>query len=85
MTAFCESPITDLVDAALDDGDGAGEHGVQGEEDVVSLHGDDAHRELVVVLLLHSGKGWSLIVSLLLRYFDTRAVNGYFTGLDDLC
>ena len=30
---------------------------MQGEEDVVSLHGDDAHRELVVVLLLHSGKG----------------------------
>ena len=51
--------MTDLVDAALDDCDGAGEHGMQGEEDVVSLHGDDAHRELVVVLLLHSGKGWS--------------------------
>ena len=49
--------LTDLIDTALDNGDGAGEHGVQGEEDVVSLHGDDAHRELVVVLLLHSGKG----------------------------
>ena len=45
---------------------------MQREEDVVSLHGDDAHRELVVVLLLHSGKGLVIkIVSSLVRSFDT--------------
>ena len=34
--------ITDLIQDTLCDGDGAGEDGVEREEDVVGLDGDDA-------------------------------------------
>ena len=43
---------TDLIDTALDNGDGAGEHGVDREEDVIGLDWDHALGVLLLVLSL---------------------------------
>ena len=44
--------LTDLIDTALDNGDGAGEHGVDREEDVIGLDWDHALGVLLLVLSL---------------------------------
>ena len=44
--------LTDLIDTALDNGDGAGEHGMDREEDVIGLDWDHALGVLLLVLSL---------------------------------
>ena len=44
--------LTDLIDTALDNGDGASEHGVDREEDVIGLDWDHALGVLLLVLSL---------------------------------
>ena len=44
--------LTDLIDTALDNGDGAGEHGVDREEDIIGLDWDHALGVLLLVLSL---------------------------------